>query len=208
MRDLSQLEWQKFWMLTVIKHLWVIKWHRYYSCVCDCWNEKDICAESLFENTQSCWCLRKKLAKELWFKNKEHWLSNTKIYNVFRWLNRRCYEKTNKDYYSYWWRWIICEWESFEEFYEDMWSTYRNWLTLDRIDNNWNYSKSNCKRETPLNQWKNKRNNYELICWLSLKNYCKVNNISYNAVWKRIKLQWMSQFMALSKPIRYRNDKK
>jgi len=53
----------------------------------------------------------------------------------------------------------------FEEFRDDMYKSYlehveKYWekeTSIDRIDNNWNYCKENCKRSTPKEQSNNRR---------------------------------------------------
>ncbi len=104
-------------------------------------------------------------------------MSKTKIYKVFDWVNQRCNNPNKYAYENYWGRGIICEWKKFEEFYEDMKYWYKEWLQLDRIDNNWNYCKENCRWTTPKINSNNKRTNI---------------NITYN--WKTQTLkQWTEQ---------------
>ena len=54
----------------------------------------------------------------------------------------------------------VCkEWlESFENFYSDMGATYREGLSLDRINVNGNYEPTNCRWATPQEQSNNKTN--------------------------------------------------
>ena len=58
---------------------------------------------------------------------------------------------------------------SFEEFYKDMWDTYIDWYSIDRIDNNWNYCKENCRRADIYTQARNtRRNRYFEYNWETL----------------------------------------
>lgn len=86
----------------------------------------------------------------------KHWLCWTRIYNIRRNINSRCWNSNNIKYKYYWGRWIKCLWKSFEEFYLDMLETYKEWLSIERINNNWNYCKENCKRITIQEQQQNK----------------------------------------------------
>ena len=63
---------------------------------------------------------------------------NTRIYRIWRTMKQRCTNPKNISAKEYLERWITyCdEWENFEAFYKDMWGTYKEWLTLERIDNN------------------------------------------------------------------------
>lgn len=60
-------------------------------------------------------------------------------------IKLRCRNPNSFDADKYFFKWIKCEWNNFEEFYRDMWPTYKLGLSLDRIDNDWNYCKENCR---------------------------------------------------------------
>lgn len=107
---------------------------------------------------------------------KTHWLTKTKFYKVWVNMKARCYYKNWKDYKRYWARGIkVCDsWLKFENFYNDMYFSYKDGLTIERINNNWNYCKENCKWETRYKQ---------------AQNTIKVNFIEYNWVKKSL-TQW------------------
>lgn len=81
-----------------------------------------------------------------------------RLMKIWSWILGRCNSPRNASYKYYWARGISCLWESFQEFYDDMvdkyiehWNKYwfdRKWTQLDRIDNDWNYCKENCRRVT------------------------------------------------------------
>jgi len=149
---------KKFWMLLVVSESEKVKWRRRFICKCDCWNNKIVRMESLNNwNCRSCWCLRRKKTSE---RMKTHWMSSSRIYNIWAYMLNRCNNIKYSEYRFYWGRWIsVCEkWNKFTNFYNDMWSTYKEWLSIDRIDTNGNYCKENCKWSTNIEQANNKRN--------------------------------------------------
>lgn len=79
-------------------------------------------------------------------------------------VHRRCRKPDRHDYPQYGGRGIkVCErWESFDNFYEDLWPTWKKGLTLGRIDNDGNYEPSNCRWETIFQQARNTRANRHL----------------------------------------------
>lgn len=97
----------------------------------------------------------------MWHGNKKHWLSGSGFYRSWYSLKDRCRNKNNTSYKNYWWRWIYyCkEWESFDNFYKDMYENYFDWSSIDRIDVDWNYEKDNCRWATRKEQNNNRRNN-------------------------------------------------
>lgn len=149
-------EWEKYNLLTVIKEI-DKKWkRRFVRCKCKCWNIKDVWLSNLrWWQVKSCWCLQIVNTKK---SNITHWMKWTRIYKCFMWIKDRLNTKS-KDYNDYWWRWIKCEWKNFKEFYKDMKEWYSDNLTIDRIDNDWNYCKENCRWITMKKQSRNKRNN-------------------------------------------------
>lgn len=80
-------------------------------------------------------------------------------------MKKRCYQKTHDSYYRYGAKGIeVCDrWlESFENFIIDMGVKPTLKHTIDRIDNNKNYCKENCKWSTSAQQSQNKSSNHYL----------------------------------------------
>lgn len=76
-----------------------------------------------------------------------HGMSRTRIYKIWEDMKKRCDNTNNKYYHVYGGRGITYDstWKDFVPFYNDMKSTYKDDLTLDRIDSNGNYTKDNCQ---------------------------------------------------------------
>lgn len=152
--------WKRFWKLTVLsewKRVW--KWKvRTMICKCDCWNIKQYRLWHLMcWDTMSCGNHRNE------YKNRTtHWMTDTDFFKKYWRLKYRCDRINCPKRKYYWWRLIKCEWNNFEEFYKDMSWTYKDTLTIDRIDNNWNYCKENCRWTTMKEQAKNKRISYNI----------------------------------------------
>lgn len=112
-----------------------------YVCHCDCGNEKTVESGHLVAgSTNSCGCLRKGI-------NKTHGMTNTRPYHIWRGLSARCNNKNNKDYHKYGGRGITVsqKWNTFSGFWEEMKSGYAENLQIDRINNNGDYCKENCR---------------------------------------------------------------
>ena len=76
-----------------------------------------------------------------------HGRTNHRLYNTWKDMIRRCNNPKRKDYKDYGLRGIaVCnEWLDINNFISDMYPSYKEGLTLDRINPNGNYEKSNCR---------------------------------------------------------------
>lgn len=85
----------------------------------------------------------------------------TRLYRTWQHMRSRCMNKDNDSFANYGGRGItICsEWDSFENFRDDMGNPSSPEHTIDRIDNDKGYSKSNCRWANATTQGRNKRNN-------------------------------------------------
>lgn len=122
-------------------------------CRCDCGNIKITQASTLISgNARSCGCSHIK-----------HGKSDTRLYNTWTNIKQRCYNPKNTYYYNYGGRGIqMCdEWRNSYEKFEE-WALnngYNDTLSIDRIDNDDDYTPQNCRWATKLQQDNNKRSN-------------------------------------------------
>lgn len=85
-------------------------------------------------------------------------MSSSKIYKVWSAMKARCNRPSHKDFKHYGGRGIRISkrWHTFKNFYKDMGDPPKG-LTLERINNEKGYSKSNCKWVTRKEQIQNRR---------------------------------------------------
>lgn len=117
------------------------------------------------------------------------------IYACWNLMMSRCYNEKNKNYNGYGKKGIGVsnKWHSFDNFYSDMESTYFKKATLDRVNNELGYSKSNCKWADRKTQAINRSSSFFILDPSDNKKYTitdlsKKYEISRNTLTSRIRL--------------------
>ena len=103
---------------------------------------------------------------------------NMRLYRTYYNMKTRCNNTKSLDYQRYGWRWIKLLWNTYEDFVLDMYPSYIEWLTLERIDNDWNYCKINCKRADRKEQANNTRRNH-----------------LFEYLWQKLTLTWWAELL-------------
>lgn len=125
-----------------------------WKCVCDCGSHIEVATGQLTRNiTQSCGCIKRELLQKRNFKHgfsKRGPSLEKRFYHVYQSMIARCCNKNSSHYCDYGGRGItVCDvWlgkNGFINFKNDMYGNYRYKLSIDRIDNNGNYCKENCR---------------------------------------------------------------
>lgn len=149
--------------------------------LCHCGKEFEGIAYRVKNHRKSCGCLVGKASK--------HGFTQHERYASYRTMLSRCFNEKNRGYKNYGGRGItVCDrWlgeEGFMNFLSDMGEKPVG-MSLDRIDNDGDYTPSNCRWATPLDQCKNRRNSnlYKFKdCEMTLGRICSLTGASKNRV--------------------------
>lgn len=156
----------RFGKLTVVSFDGADNYRTMWHCKCDCGNEVTVYGKYLTNgDTKSCGCLVSEVLKE---RNTKHGLSHqSRLYTIWKGMRERCNNKNSSEYANYGGRGIIVcpEWDDYEKFFQ--WamdngfdeSLPRRECSIDRINNDGNYSPDNCRWVSASQQARNTRRN-------------------------------------------------
>ena len=197
------------------------QWYATYLVECSCWNQYLMLKKNLWKTNICKHCHLEDLIKHHRKPVEErkrkppkrhlHHMKWTHFYKKWTNIMWRCNYPSIHWYKNYWGRWIKCEWKTFEEFRDDMYESYLEFVsihwtqdtTIDRIDVNGNYCKENCRWKTMKEQQSWKRNNHNVIykwkAYQTLKWLCEELWKNYSRVFRRIQKYWWSVEDAIDK---------
>lgn len=131
----------------------------YWSCLCDCGNSCIVPRACLTKkSTRSCGCLN---IDTIIARNTSHGMTDTPTHNSWRAMMERCYNPKTVSFKNYGGRGVrVCDrWHAFENFLADMGERPSVSHSLDRSDNEKDYSPDNCTWATKKQQSRNTRRN-------------------------------------------------
>lgn len=163
---------------------------KYWKCVCDCGCKRSVYQSALVhKKSVSCGCYQKEVTRN---RLTTHNLTGSRLMKIFYNMRTRCNNSKDRRFKDYGGRGIkLCkEWENnFLNFYN--WAVnngYKDGLTIDRIDNDSNYSPENCRWITLEEQSNNKRNSIFITIndiTKTLKQWTKFMDWKYNKYYAR-----------------------
>lgn len=140
-------------------------------------------------------------------KYNRKWANKSGTPTYYSWKNmlKRCLEPHNKHYEYYGGRGItVCdEWLSYDKFFADM-GEKPDGRTLERIDNNGNYTPQNCRWATREEQDSNKRTNRHITYrgkTQTMEQWARELRIHPATLSNRINARGMRPEIALSIPV-------
>lgn len=195
------MEGQRFGMLTVVESAGKNK-HRMalWKCKCDCGGVIILQRGSLISgNTKTCGCKTNDLKSTHGHKRNVPGAKyrGSKTYVCWAAMKSRCSNPRHKNWKDYGGRGIkVCEeWMQFENFLNDM-GERPDGMTIERLDNNLGYCKSNCRWVRNETQQMNRRNNLRITIKGETKiasEWARVAGINKETFLRRVHAGWPSE---------------
>lgn len=188
------LRGRKFGRLTVVSYAGKRAAAHCWNCECACGSESVVRGGNLVSGgATSCGCLQRELASK---RFATHRRTKTTEYNIWSGMLSRCTNRNSRSYRYYGARGItVCDrWQSFENFFADMGARPSMKHTLDRIDNDGQYSPENCRWAT-LSEQARKKSNSVLVTHdgstKTIAEWSEIVGIPYGTLHNRIVyLKW------------------
>lgn len=188
--NLGDLTGMKFGKLAVASYAGLDKHQkRIWNCLCDCGNVSIVTTTQLrLGKTKSCGCY----SAETRTKHGDH---RTLEYFTWRSMKARCTDPGVRYYEKYGGRGIkVCErWLNYENFLSDMGRKPSKAHSLDRVDNDGDYTPENCRWATKSEQTRNRSTSV----WIEFNGKSQLMGdwaaelgISYSVLYMRVRKGW------------------
>lgn len=198
------LKGKQFGKLTVLKKNGKSKnRHCLWLCLCECGNETTMRSDSLRSgDVKSCGCYKIEKATT-------HGLRKTKLYRLWAGIKNRCYNKNEPTYKNYGGRGIkVCsDWFSDARAFCE-WARANGWkpgLTIDRVDNDGDYTPSNCRFVTHAINSRNTRST-RIIKYqdqaMCISEWARFLGMRVHTLWHRLNRGWSVE-RALTTPVNH-----
>ena len=196
MKNIINLLGQRFGKLTVISKAGISKHGSVnWLCKCDCGNETIVNSNNLRRgHTLSCGCYQREQAAIAGKKTLTiHGKAKSRLYHIWIGMKQRCYNNKSANFKRYGGRGIyVCdEWKNdYQSFYD--WSIlngYDESLTIDRINNDKEYSPQNCRWITIKEQGNNRSTNRYITINNQTKTvaqWAEISGIRTGTLYKRL----------------------
>jgi hypothetical protein len=190
---LVDLTGKKFGRWTVLEIGESIKGQRRWKCRCECGVFLDVMGGSLRSGlSKSCGCLSRELTRE---RLTVHGMTDDPLFKVWKGMLSRCSNQNGKGFKNYGGRGIkVCaRWRDFQAFFADMSPGYVKGLTIERKDNDGDYSPDNCEWIAKSLQSKNRRSVRLIetpLGRMTIADAAKKAGASWFAIHNRVKKNW------------------
>lgn len=138
-----------------------------------------------------------------------------RFYRIWAEMGSRCNNPKRNNYQHYGARGIKRTWDKFEDFKEDMYTSYLEHVakfgegntSIDRIDGTKDYTKENCRWATQKQQMRNVKNN---VLWTyegmtkTIAEWAELKGMKYITLYSRVKDYGFTIEDALSLPVKKR----
>lgn len=203
---MHNLTGQKFGRLTVLDRAGSQNGSITWRCMCDCGKIIEAVSSNLLTgNTQSCGCLRLERLRE---KTVKHGMTQSHEYIIWTNMIGRCQNPNLPHFKHYGGRGIkVCErWRgSFQNFYDDMGPRPSKKHTLDRKENDGDYTPENCRWATRKEQANNKVSSVRVEfngITLTVAQWAEKIGMPYFSLRERFRRGWTPE-RALTEPRRF-----
>lgn len=165
----------------------------YVICSCSCGTIKETRLQRITSGyTRSCGCLSRELTAK---RSITHGFAGTPIHRCWTSMLSRCRNPKVPNFPLYGGRGItVCErWTSFANFLADMGNRPGS-ASLDRIDNNGNYSPANCRWAIGPEQQRNRRSNTLLTIdgqTHCISEWAEIAGLKPNTIHERLRRGWL-----------------